>query len=183
MNTYKLPTKSKETWSVTVLYEDTDNRQRAMQVGDHLMRQFWSEIEFDFNWWRLGFLEDPVLARQAGRHLADADVVILALSQAGELAAGLKRWLEEHLEVRPVRTGAFIVLFDQADTASPFGSPKDRYLRALAQRYGMDYLTEAPTALPGRLPDSLDGFSQRAEEHTTIIEKILTHLPPPRMYS
>jgi hypothetical protein len=183
MNTFSLPAESKETWRVAVLYEDTDNRQRAMQVGDHLMRQFWSEIEFDFNRWRFSFLEDPVLARQAGRHLADADVVILALRREGELPPGWKHWLEEHLEARGVREGAFIVLFDSEDSSSPFGCPKERYLRSLAQRSGMDYLTEAPAALLGGLPDSLDGFSQRAEEHTTIIERILTNVPPPRIYS
>jgi hypothetical protein len=183
MNANVLSAESKEAWSVAVLYEDSEVRQRALRVGDHLMRQFWSEIEFDFNWWRFSFLEDLTLAQQAGRHLADADVVILALRREGELPANLKRWLEEFLAARGVREGAFIALFDEEGSPPPTGCRRDLYLRSLAQRSGMDYLREAPSALPCGLPDSLDGFSERAEEHTSIMENILSHTPPPRPYS
>jgi len=182
MNAHEPPATPRETWTVTVLYEDTDIRQRAMQVSDHLMRRFWSDIEFDFNWWRFSFLEDPVLARQAGRHLADSNVLILALRREGDLPASFKQWLEASLEARGVREGVLIALFDEEGTPPPLGSRKDLGLRRLAQRSGMDYLTEAPNTLPGGLPNSLDGFSQRAEEHTSIIENILSHTPPARSY-
>lgn len=182
MNSNVLPAETKETWAVAVLYEDADVRQRALKVSDHLMRQFWSEIEFDFNWWRFSFLEDAVLAQQAGRHLVDADVIILALRRDGELPHNVRRWLEAHLDIRGVRVGAFIALFDNEGSPPPTGCPKDVYLRRLAQRSGMDYLTGVPSALPGGLPDSLDGFSERAEEQTSIIESILSNTPPPRLY-
>lgn len=183
MNAQALPTAARETWNVTVLYEDTDIRQRAMDVSDLLMRRFWSDIEFDFNWWRFSFLDDPMLARQASRHLSDSNVLILSLRRKNELSANLKRWLEQSLDARGVREGAFIALFDEAGTPPPTGSHQDLYLRSLAQRSGMDYLTEAPDVLPGGLPDSLDGFTARAEEHTTFMERILSSAPPPRLYS
>jgi len=172
---------SRESWSVTLLYEDTDVRQRAMRMCDHLMRQFWSDIEFDFNWWRFTFLEDPILARQAGRHLTDADVVIFAARRENELPPTLRNWLEGHLETRGVREGAFIALFGEEDGPPRADSRKDLYLRALAQRNGMDYLTEPPAALPGRLPDSLDTFSQRAQQHSSVMDGILQREVPLEM--
>lgn len=175
------PAETRESWSVTVLYEDTDVRQRAMRMCDHLMRQFWSDIEFDFNWWRFSFLADPILARQAGRHLMDADVIIFAARRENELSPAITNWLESHLETRGVREGAFIALFGQEDEQPKAGSRKDLYLRALAQRIGMDYLTEPPVALPGGLPDSLDMFSERAEEHTSIMDGILQREVPPEL--
>jgi hypothetical protein len=176
------PAEARESWSVTVLYENTDVRQRAMRMCDHLMRQFWCDMEFDFNWWRFSFLEDPILARQAGRHLADADVIIFAARRENELPPTIRNWLEGHLETRGVREGAFIALFGEEDEMPQADSRKDLYLRALAQRTGMEYLTEPPVALPGGLPDSLDMFSERAEEHTSIMENILRRTPPPEMH-
>lgn len=173
---------SPEVWSVSVLYQDTQVRQRAMQVCDHLMRRFWSEIEFDFNWWRFSFLQDEVLSQRAASHVVDADAIILATAAEGEFPAMMRTWLSRALEQRGEREGMFIALYGSEE--NPFHRPDPRtddLLRTLAQRAGMDYFTEAPTALPGGLPDSLDNYSQRAEEHTTIIESILHHAPPPAL--
>lgn len=180
MNANVLPTESKETWSVIVLYEDTDIRQRAMRVCDHLMRQFWSDIEFDFNWWRFGYLHDEVLAERAISHAADADAIILAARSEGDLSPTVKQWLEHAVERRGAREGAFIALFGGGESEGSLLSPrKDAYLRNLAQVAGMDYLTEAPNVLPGGLPDSLDKFSRRAAEHSSVMDDILRHTPPP----
>ena len=181
MSANALPAETRETWSVTVLYEDTEVRERAMRMCDHLMRQFWSDIEFDFDWWRAGFLEDAILARQAGSHIADADVLILAMHGERELPATLKSCLEVGLEKRGSRQGAFIALFDDDLKLTPAPIRNDLYLRTLAQQHGMDYLTEAPAVLPGALPDSLDMFSERAEKHTSTMENILRQAPPPEM--
>ncbi len=181
MITEPLPVQSKETWSVSVLYEDTTIRERAMLMCDHLMRQFWSDIEFDFNWWRFSFLNDPVLAQQAARHATDADVIIIAVRAEGDLGTGIRTWLEQAVERRGVREGAFIALFcgDQGELRPAVGR-KDDCLRALARKAGMDYFTEAPRVLPGSLPTSLDTYSHRAEQTTSVMEEILRRTPPAR---
>lgn len=182
MNTTKASTPVKESWSVTVLYEDTEVRQRAMQVCDHLMRHFWSEIEFDFNWWRFSFLTEQVLAERAASHLWDSDAIIIALQPDGQLPMQLAAWLEQSMARRGIRGGAFIALFGaEGDSPAQAAPATNAKLRALAQRSGMDYLTEAPNVLPGSLPDSLDNFNQRAEEHTTIMDNILKYPPPPSL--
>jgi hypothetical protein len=184
MSANTMPARPTETWSVTVLYQDTQVRQRAMRVCDHLMRRFWSEIEFDFNWWRFSFLQDEVLSQRAASHLEDADAIIVATAAAGELPESMQRWLERALAQRGERTGMFIALSGPEENPfRPPGQRKDTFLRGLAQQAGMDYFTEAPSTLPGRLPDSLENFSHRAEEHTTIIENILKHAPPPTLHS
>lgn len=178
MTTSPLPIQSKETWSVSVLYEDTDTRERAMGVCDHLMRQFWSDIEFDFNWWRFSFLEDAVLARQASGHAVDADILVIAVRGESELPPGVLDWLEQAVTVRGVREGAFIALLG-GDSRDPrlMIRKNDAVLRALAQRAGMDYFTGSPNALPGGLPASLDSYGHRAAQQSSVMEDILRHMP------
>jgi hypothetical protein len=180
MTANMMPAKTTETWSVAVVYENTEMRQRAMQVCDHLIHRFWSEIEFDLKWWRFDFLQDEVLSQRAASQVSVADVVIVAAAVEGKLPAGVGAWLERSLSRREEREGMFIALLGAGD--NPFHRPDvsmDAVLRRLAHRAGMDYFTEAPAALPGSLPDSLENYSQRAEEHTTIIESILKHAPRP----
>lgn len=178
MTTNPLPTQSKETWSVSVLYEDTDTRERAMGMCDHLMRQFWSDIEFDFNWWRFSFLEDAVLARQASRHAVDADVLVIAMRRDSALSPAILDWLERTLAQRGVREGAFIALLGgDGRNLQPVARKNDAALRALAERAGMDYFTEAPSVLPGGLPASLDSYGHRAAQQSSVMEDILRHVP------
>ncbi len=180
MTTEPLPIQSKETWSVSVLYEDTETREHAMSMCDHLMRQFWSDIEFDFNWWRFSFLEDAVLARQACNHAMDADIFIVAVQRESELSPNLLEWLERALALRGVREGAFIALLSGGGSDARQTSGKnDASLRTLARRAGLDYFTEAPSVLPGGLPASLDSYSHRAEQHSSLMDDILRHTPPP----
>ena len=182
MNANMPPAQSKEVWSVTVLYEDTDVRERAMRVSDHLMRQFWSEIEFDFNWWRFAYLEDEVLASQAASHTMDADALIIAVQNEGDFSPTTRSWLEQAMAGRGVREGAFIALFGgEEGPLCRAATKKDAFLRSLAQRAGMDYLTGAPSVLPGGLPDSLDSFSRRAIQHSSVMDDILRHTPPPNL--
>lgn len=175
MNTNKTSAPAKETWSVTVLYQDAEVRPRALQACDHLMQQFWSEIEFDFNWWRFSFLEESETAAHAARHLENSDAIVIAVQSDGELPAAIAEWLDQAMIQRGIRGGVFIALFGpQSDDSAQADAAKNAHLSALAHRSGMDYLTEVLEMVrPGGLPDSLDHLIQRAEEHSSILDNIL----------
>ena len=55
------------------------------------------------------------------------------------------------------------------------------YLRAVAHRAGMDYLTQVPEQLGRVFPESLDFYSERAAQMTDVLEEILQQHPPPRL--
>src|SRR5437899_10601275 len=74
-----------ETWSVVVLYEDKETRERAMAMCDQLVKKFWSEVEFDFSWWRSDFLTDPTMAHVAAQDARAADFVIYCSSPESDL--------------------------------------------------------------------------------------------------
>jgi hypothetical protein len=60
---------------------------------------------------------------------------------------------------------------------------REIYLRHIARRAGMDYLSRgAPTATKA-IPDSIDSFSERAGRVTSVLANILHKHPhaPPRL--
>jgi len=168
----------KESWSVVVVYEDTVARDRAMELCDNLVREFWSNIEFNFNWWRFSYLQERLLAEEATAHALTARVIIFAAPPQEDLPKAVQDWVESWVDKRAEREGAVIGLAATGGAFAP-GSAQDLYVRSVARRAGLDYLTEALPVLPGALPNSLDTYSQRAAQKTSVLDEILSYAPPP----
>jgi hypothetical protein len=100
----------KQTWSVVVVYENATTRERAMSVCDHLVRQFWTDIEFQFHWWRTDFLEVGDIATSAASDAAAADFVIVCAGAERELSPGVKAWFESWVGRRSGHEGALVHL-------------------------------------------------------------------------
>ncbi|MCS7091104.1 MAG: hypothetical protein RMN51_10035 [Verrucomicrobiota bacterium] len=162
-----------ETWWITVLYDCAEARQCAARACDSLLRRFWSRIEFDLTWWAFQELEGPESSR-AKQQLQQADIVVLALSHPRSVHPGLLNWLQQALTGREGREGALIALC--AGTEAPLhriDPDLNLALHRVARQTGLDYLNQAPTCLPGRLPGSVDICTHRAEENTDVIRRIL----------
>jgi hypothetical protein len=56
---------------------------------------------------------------------------------------------------------------------------KHRYLRQIAHRGSMDYLTQLPLSLSRLVPESLDSYTQRAVQVSSVLDEILHHQAPP----
>lgn len=166
----------KRTWSVTVVYEDTPTRESAVQFCDALVKRFWAENEFSIDWWQFSELEDNVNAQQAEAKGAEADLIIFAAQPDTGLPEGVAAWLESWIGRRGEREGAMIALNDPG-TAS--GVPdKFCYLRGVAHRAGMDYLTQMPNEL--RVPDSPESCQERARQVTHVLDEILRRPAAPK---
>lgn len=172
---------SKETWFVVVLYDDTATRQRAMEVCDLLARRFWSEVELKFHWWRTDFLEDAGMAATAADNSRNADFVVVCVVPDGDLSPEVKRWFEAWTTRREGREGALIDLIAGSGTSSLAAHHKKLFLREVAHRAGMDYLTSFPPVINRSLPDSCESATQRATQMTSVLDGILHHSPPPRI--
>src|SRR5690349_15050650 len=145
-----------EVWSVVVVYDDGDTRQRAMAVCDHLVKQFWSEVEFKFHWWRTDFLEDDSMAAAAATDAADADFIVVSNSAERELSPFVRNWFNSWIPRRQGKEGAFVDLTETGGLSAAHTQQNSIFLRSIAHRAAMDYLTKVPTATSGRLPDSVE---------------------------
>jgi hypothetical protein len=173
---------SKETWSVVVVYDDTATRERAMVVCDHLVQQFWSEVEFKFHWWRTDFLEDAGMTTTAISDAADADFIIVCASAEGELSPMVNTWFESWIARRNGREGALIDLTEVGVTTVERALDRQACLRRIAHRAKMDYLTKVTPAMTGTLPDSFESAAIRAGEISSVLDEILHYSPPPSHY-
>ena len=168
-----------ELWSVLVLYDDAPTRQRAMKVCDHLVHQFWSDVEFKFHWWRTDFLEDDAMAATAATDAANADFVVVSCSSERELSPFVRNWFEAWIAQREGREGAFVDLTETDTASAAHGQHKKNFLRNVARRAAMDYLTKVPASITGKLPDSVESVDLRAGQITTVLDDILHQPPPP----
>ena len=81
----------KEACTVLVLYEDQATRQRGLAACDYLMNNFWTEVEFEFHWWRTDFLADASLAAAAAAKASEASLIFLCSAGMNQPSATLTR--------------------------------------------------------------------------------------------
>ena len=175
-------TQAEELWSVLVIYEDPVTRARAMAMCDRLVRNFWTEVEFKFHWWRADFLADPIMSRTALNDTADADIVIFSSAPEASLSPILRVWLEEWAAGRPAREGMLLDLTDAPDMASLGVQRKQTMLREIAAKARLDYFSRVPPRLGGDVPHSWRDLDARTHQVSTVLDDIITRLPPPTHY-
>ena len=56
---------------------------------------------------------------------------------------------------------------------------KHTYLRQVARRAEMDYLTQVPQGISLSIAESLDSYTERAACITSVLDEILHHPAPP----
>ena len=171
-----------ETWSVVVVCEDAATHAHALEVCDHFMKSYWTEVEFEFSWWLFAGLHDPEKASAAARAAADADLIVFATHPEGDVPRVVKEWVEAWLAQRGEREGALIGLVRAAAGTQSSTSPKNLYLREVSHRAKMDFLSEMPRSVPGMIPHDADTVAQRAGQVTTVLDEIVHHTRPPSHY-
>lgn len=170
---------SAELWSVVVLYEDKPTRDRAMAFCDQLVRNFWSQVEFEFRWWRLDFLTDSDLAQAAAAEARAAAILVFSSRAEAELSPVVLRWFEDWLHLRESPEGMLVDLCAVEALNQPLALRKQARLRELARRAGLDYFNRLPPSLSGGLAASWQEVEARANEVSTVLDDILNRLPPP----
>jgi hypothetical protein len=171
---------SKATWSVVVVYEDDPARARAVGFCDQLVSRFWQRCEFDVSWWSFAQLEGAEATLAAAARAAHADLIAFASKPEGDFPQPIKTWIEKWLAQRGDREGLLVgLLGPDVDVADREG-PKHHYLRNAAHQGALDYLTHVPQDISRSIPESLDSYTQRADEVTSLLDGILhQRVPPP----
>lgn len=125
-------------------------------------------------------LDEPKFADETAQLAMAADIVVFTGPAENGFAPESKLWIERWISKRDEREGAIVGIFISR-TAPPqekSGTQKEIYLRQIALRAGMDYLSHVPRFGIRAMPDSLDVYNQRAAQMTSVLHDILqTSLP------
>jgi hypothetical protein len=162
----------KRSSSVLVLFEDAESRLRAVRFCDLLVQRFWQSVEFDLHWREIADLQKPNLSTDIHHAAAGAELAVFALACSSEFPLGLRAWIDSWLVNRAGREGC---LFDLS--TPEHNVVHSAVLRRVAQRAGMDYLTELPESLFPSLADSPDAYKARAVQVSGLLSSILHHRP------
>ena len=166
---------------VLVLYENPASREQAISYCEEFTKQSGAAAEPGVSWYSFDSLRVPAKSAEAVKHAVMADLIIFTVTAAGDLPREVKLWTEIWLGKRGEREGALVgLVFGVQANPCQVACLKEVYLRHLAHRAGMDYLAHLPSRVPWEIPDSLDSFSQRAGQVTSVLDEILhaRFLPP-----
>jgi hypothetical protein len=171
---------NKSGWSVVVVHEDTAARERAVTFCDQMIARFWDECEFEVSWCPFASLHKATSAREAAERAARADLILFSAGAEGDFPGAVKAWIEMWLGQRGEREGMLIALMEAVGEMSEREGPRHRYLRDAAHHGAMDYLTHVPQELARSIPDSIESYTERAHQITTLLDGILhQQVPPP----
>jgi hypothetical protein len=178
-NEFEAGAEAKAAWSVVAVYEDNAAREQAVDFCDQLVKRFWAQFEFDVSWWSFGLLQKDAVAIEAAAKAAQADLVIISSVQREDLPTPVKRWIESWRGRRGDREGILAGLLGP-ELAGRWEAAKHYYLRQVAHQAAMDYLTQVPQNISRGIPESLESYSERAAQVTSVLDEILHQqaLPP-----
>jgi len=162
----------KAKWSVVVLFENTDARDKAVAFCDRLVEQFLQGLVVEVNWWEFGDLVDAEAARESVESAGAADFVLFA-SESNILPFEAKSWVERWIKARGDREGTLVDLCGKANEQAEHPEDTRVFLHKVAQRAGMDYFTCMPHNISRPIPDSVESYSQRADQVTSVLDEIL----------
>ena len=163
---------------IVVVYENSSRREHAMSFCDDSLRQHPGQPAPEIEWCPMSLLSDAREASHAAARAALADLVVFAVA-GNELPHDLLSWTERWLNKREDREGAVVGLIEpQSD---PCGAPSlmELFLRNVAHRAGMDYVSHTTPTESRSIPDSLDSYNRRAGHVTAVLDQILRKRPSP----
>lgn len=128
-------------FSVAVLYEDRETRDRALNVSRQMQSRVGDKIDLAFSWWRFDFLQDGKLAEQAAHAASVADMIVVASHPGKALPVSFSDWVEGWLPHRSHRESVLVAMTGSEGVSADHAAT--RYLREIAARAKMDYLAES----------------------------------------
>lgn len=162
--------------SAVVIFETNAARDALLQCSSYRLADFTD----DSMWYSLAEIKGSN-ADKALRDSLSASLVIVAASANGDFPVEFKLWIERWSAKRSDRQGALVAMFYDRKLAD-LASVKELYLRQAAQAAGIEFRRDIPQTFAATVPDSLDSFTDRAGQMTSVLTGILsqrtTSVPP-----
>jgi hypothetical protein len=169
---------SSDACAVVVTYEDKATRDRAMLLCDQLVQNLWEDIDLEFSWCKFDYLRDPRIATAATAAASRADLIIFSAHASSSLPPEVRNWIEAWTNQRQDREGALVALIEAASHPINGATPTHLYLRDVADRARMDYLSDLPEAVSVEFTRPFDAIMHRAVTVTPVMERILHQISP-----
>jgi hypothetical protein len=164
---------------IAVVYENAETREAGVAFCESLVQRFRGQVGFDVSWWPFSLLAEAEASSEALKRAGEADYIVFASSSESELTDHVRNWVEHLVLQRGEREGTLVGLPHPAKAQLTAPAKVHFYLRSVAHRAGMDYLTEIPQDIGQPIEDSPEFFSQRAQTVTSVLDEILNQ-PPKR---
>lgn len=150
-----------------IVYENALAYVRALNMYLHLVVHLRREIPFQFTWCSFDELRNAQAAEKARITAASADLVVFAAKPAENWPHELRTWLESWTQPRQKRFGAIGALLTPADRKSNEDCGRQTYLKALAARMGVDFLTAKTEPMPA-IADRMEAEPYKVHDFPVI---------------
>jgi hypothetical protein len=169
-------------FDLVVVYEDTQTRERALRLYDHLAQQLLDDYDFQCTWWKISHLDDAVLHERALDAALDASMIVLSVRARATLPAPAQRWLDAWLGRKDDRKRALAALIGNPGQASADALALQTRLQSLARMARMDFFAHAfpvpePAGGAAAVPAGAglaSNLGRRATETTPVLDEILS---------
>jgi len=162
-----------EVFSVFVVYEEINARNRAIRICERLINEFEKELCFDFSWWKFLFLEERNLAALASKKASEADMIIVSADAGGQFPWAVENCMESWVSRKKAPPSVLVALIESTNDRADETTPRHLHLTKIAQRAGMDFLPYKATDSSSAGGESIVQISRRAETRTPVRENIL----------
>ncbi len=157
---------------VVIAYNDLTAGRRAMRLLSNVGKELGGEIEFQPIPWSFDLLEDMDWRDVAASDAVNADILIIATSDADPLPPAVGRWTDTAFRDNR-RSAAVVALFGSEENSDRYGSSRLHAIQTAAHREGLDFFAPTPRQ---KLEEAITRIHERAETITPVLEGIL-HLP------
>lgn len=159
---------------VVIAYHDLAAGKRAMRVLADVAKGLGDDVEFQPVPWSFDVLADVDWRSVAANDAVQADILIIATSDASPLPSAVGRWADAAINRKHGTAAAVVALFGSEENPDGAGSSRLEAIQLAAQRAGLDFF--APTSRR-ELDESIAIIHRRAETITPLLEGILHYHP------
>lgn len=134
--------RTRASFNVVIAYEDFRAGKRAMDMCKPLVSLLGSEVQFRNSMWKFDILRSEKLNRIAIGDAIEADIIIVATTQPGDLPEQIKEWVESWVPEKRGQTAALLALMDFPPPEDGVPSLSYNYLEKAAANAGIDFLPQ-----------------------------------------
>ena len=135
--------KRNHAFKIVVAGEDFGAVLRAQALSRRLAAELKPAFAISSDAWKFEALDNSRTGEVAAKGAAKADMVIIAAGGAVEPPAHVKSWIESWLPRKRKAVTALVALCDPEDKIPNESSPLCAYLRRIARKGDMDFLTNS----------------------------------------
>jgi hypothetical protein len=130
------------TLRVFVAFEDQNTRVQAWQLYRHLAEDLAKDLELTSAFCDFEALGDKLSGNETILAAAEADLILFSMRSGSGLPQEIKSWIESWVPKRRTEDGGLFLLFEHSDNPAPNQTAIQSYLREVARRAGMDFLSQ-----------------------------------------